>query len=251
MERLRSRFWKIYEKEGFDPGLLGLLFNPYYLVRRRQRRTVRELAARLAGGRLLDVGCGGKPYRDLFAVDAYVGLDTESSGHDHARSRIDVFYDGRAMPFADETFDSVVSSDVFEHVFDLDALIAEINRVTRTGGHLLITLPFLWPEHEAPFDFARYTRYGIAGLLERNGFQVLDHTRMGSAIETLCQMAAAYVWHAVLPPPPAVKFLLTPVMVAPFSVAGLLLGAALPRDETLYQSHVVLCRKTGCPQAAT
>lgn len=244
-ERWTERFLSLYQKESFAPGPIGLLFNPYYSIRRRLLQSVRQYAGQVEGGRMLDLGCGSKPYRALFTVDEYIGLDVAVSGHDHFDSKIDVYYDGKNIPFPDGHFDTVLSSEVFEHVFELDDLLKEINRVTRPGGSLLITLPFIWPEHEVPYDYARYTSYGIVDLLERSGFTVEAHTKASNTVETIFQVLAAYVWHTVLPEPLVAKFLLTPILVAPFNILGVALGFILPRDATIYQSNVVLCRKVG------
>jgi SAM-dependent methyltransferase len=242
-----DRFRRLYQKESFAPGAIGLLFNPYYSIRRRLHQSVRQFAGRVEGGRMLDLGCGSKPYRALFNVDEYIGLDVAVSGHDHFDSRIDVYYDGKNIPFPDGCFDSVLCSEVFEHVFELSELLKEINRVTRPGGSLLITLPFIWPEHEVPFDYARYTSYGIADLLERSGFAVEAHMKVSNTVETIFQMLAAYVWHTVFPNPLVIKFLLTPILVTPLHILGAGLGFLFPKDDTIYQSNVVLCRKVGPP----
>lgn len=248
MERIRSWLWSVFQKEGFEPGLIGLLFNPYYTIRRRLLQCLRRYAGDITGERMLDLGCGSQPYRHLFDVPEYIGLDVEVSGHDHTTSRIDLFYDGRSIPFADGHFDAVLATEVFEHVSHLDELIGDINRVIRPGGALLVTLPFVWPEHERPYDYARYTSYGIVKLLTKNGFEVAGHAKAGNNVETIFQILAAYVWHTVLPTSPTLKFLLAPLTLAPLHIVGIALGVVLPTDDTLYQCNVVYCRKVGPPR---
>ena len=63
---------------------------------------------------MLDFGCGSKPYKNLFKVKEYVGLDTEESGHNHRNEEIDVLYNGKQIPFVDNSFDSLFSSQVFK-----------------------------------------------------------------------------------------------------------------------------------------
>jgi len=92
-----------------------------------------------------------------------------------------------------------------------------------------------------------YTSYGIFDLSSKSGFEGKSHTKTANNVETIFQMLAAYVWHTVLPAPPALKFLFTPFLVAPLNMLGIALGMILPSDETLYQSNVVLCRKVGPP----
>jgi len=97
----------------------------------------------------------------LSEAASYIGVDLEATGHDHSNSKIDVLYDGKVLPFKDGQFDAVVSFEVLEHVFNLSEVMREINRVTTDSGYLLISVPFAWLEHEIPYDFARYTSFGI------------------------------------------------------------------------------------------
>src|SRR6187399_2237511 len=107
----------------FDPGF-GVAA---YLVRNRLLKGLSEFIPSMKGT-MLDFGCGSKPYLPLFKVDKYIGLDFDSQGHDHANEQIDVFYDGITIPFPDEYFDTVFSSEVFEHVFNLEGILPEIHR---------------------------------------------------------------------------------------------------------------------------
>ena len=59
----------LFAKESFDPSVLGLLINHFYIVRRGLLKGIKSLSKDLSGGRLLDVGCGSKPYRHFFNVD--------------------------------------------------------------------------------------------------------------------------------------------------------------------------------------
>lgn len=242
---MRGAIFDTLRRQSFEPGPFGLLVNPFFLIRRALHRHVRELAPRLAG-RVLDFGCGRKPYRDCFTgATAYVGVDLARSGHDHARSQVDVFYDGKVLPFGDGAFDAVFSSEVLEHVFEPDAVLAELRRVLRAGGLLLVTLPFAWNEHEAPFDYGRYTSFGLAHLLGRHGFEVLEQRKSGDFVQVLFQLAALYVHERTRRLPSGLLRLVAGMpLIAPLSLLGALLGAVLPRDRSLYFNNVVLVRKT-------
>ena len=67
----------------------------------------------------------------------------------------------------------VVANEVFEHVFNPLDFLGVIKRVLRPGGMLLMTVPFVWDEHEQPYDFARYSSFGIKSVLEKNGFEII------------------------------------------------------------------------------
>lgn len=114
-------------------------------------------------GRVLDVGCGEMPFRSLLAEDAtYTGIDVKSA-HDFGMSRhVDVIeFDGFHIPFADDSFDNVLCTEVLEHAEDPHALIAEMRRVLKPGGRLVATIPFSARVHHAPHDFHRFTRFAL------------------------------------------------------------------------------------------
>jgi SAM-dependent methyltransferase len=236
--RLRAR-WRV---EQYDPGWFGLAVNPFYFARRGLRRELQPLLSQL-NGEVLDVGCGRKPYRDLVPAARYVGLDVDTPTT-RALGGVDVFYDGGVFPFPDASFDGAICSQVLEHVFTPEEFLAEIHRVLRPDGRLVLTVPFVWDEHEQPRDFARYSSFGLRALLERNGFVVESHRRSVADSRVLFQLAAAYVFKATL----ARKLWLTLAVqfgvIAPINLAGAALGGLLPANLDLYLDNIVLARRT-------
>jgi SAM-dependent methyltransferase len=83
------------------------------------------------------------------------------------------------LPFPDAHFDTVLCTQVLEHVERVETAAAEIARVLRPGGHALVTVPFLYPTHEAPYDFQRFTHLGVGALARRHGLEVLDLAAQG------------------------------------------------------------------------
>jgi SAM-dependent methyltransferase len=162
----------LHMKAQFHGSLAGLLLNPFYFARKGLHDNIRALSGELQG-RLLDVVCGQKPYRHLFRCDEYVGLELDTP-ENRATKPADAYYDGKAFPFEDGSFDSVLANQVFEHVFNPGEFLGEIRRVLKPEGKLLLTVPFLWDEHEQPIDFARYSSFGLRHVLENNGFAVLE-----------------------------------------------------------------------------
>lgn len=233
---------RAYFKAQFEPSLLGLLINPFFILRLGLYRSIRANSSYMSG-RMLDFGCGNKPYKSLFQVTEYVGLDTHDSGHDHTHDEIDVFYDGKRIPFDDAYFDSVLSSEVFEHVFNLPGVLTEISRVVKPGGHLLITIPFVWEEHEAPYDFARYTSFGITSLLQEAGFEILVLKKTTRYVETIFQTINAYIVKGLFRSNRYVKVLLSPFLIAPFTILGLVFSRILPNDESLYSNLLIVAKK--------
>jgi SAM-dependent methyltransferase len=125
----------------------------------------------LLKGQVMDLGCGDSPYRgDILGVaNSYFGVDWSKSIHDI--SNVDLIADiSNTLPVKNECVDTIVSFQVMEHLPEPDTYLSECNRSLRTGGILLITVPFNWHVHEEPFDYYRYTRFGLEYLLKKNGF---------------------------------------------------------------------------------
>ena len=237
MERLRQAYYR----QQYQPGLPGLFINPFFLARRSLWRAIAQFGGRLQGP-LLDVGCGSKPYRSLFPVQQYVGLDIDS---EIARRRAvaDAFYDGTRFPFGDAEFQSVLCNQVLEHVFTPEDFLGEIHRVLKPGGQLLLTIPFVWDEHEQPYDFARYSSFGLKALLERHGFRVLQQRKLMDDFSVLVQLAIAYFFKVSRSRSRVLNLLVGAVFFAPLTVLGLVLGALLPRNPDLFLDQLVLAEK--------
>lgn len=221
---------------------MGLLFNPFFIIRSGLYRGVSRFSGYMHG-RLLDFGCGSKPYKHLFQVDEYVGTDIEVSGHDHSNEHIDVYYDGKTLPFADESFDSIFSSEVFEHIFNLPQILDELHRVLKPGGYMLVTVPFVWDEHEIPYDFARYTSFGIRHTLTEKGLAVVQARKTTNYVATISQMWAAYVYQHIFPKNKALRIALTPLFIMPITLCGLLLAALLPANMNFFHNNILVVQK--------
>lgn len=218
---------------------------PAYLTRNRLLKAI-AFYAREVKGVMLDFGCGSKPYKSLFHVKEYIGLDYENPGHPHINEQIDVFYDGKSIPFEDEHFDAVFSSEVFEHVFNLDEILKEINRVMKTGALMLITCPFAICEHEVPHDFARYSSYGIRYLLEKNGFEIVSQDKTGNSIETIFQLRLMYIHQHITPfvrKIPIIRSVFRFIIYTTLNLAAVSLSKIFPAGNDLYLNNIVLSRK--------
>lgn len=235
------RLYFLYHRQMFYPSWLGVIVNPFYFARSRLRDAMVQLAPMLTG-RLLDVGCGSKPYQSLFAVDAYIGLDIDSEASRQA-GVADYFYDGKTFPFAEASFDCVLCNQVLEHVFNPDEFLGELMRVLKPGGRLLLTVPFVWDEHEQPYDYARYSSFGLRALLEKQGFHIIQHKKLGADASILFQLANAYLYKITQDFPRPVKLLLTVSVMALINLVGLVAGKLLPDNPDLFLDHVVLAER--------
>ncbi len=121
-------------------------------------------------GALYDLGCGESPYKDwlLKYASCYVGVDWSASPHD---IKADVVANlNEPMPIQDAVADTVLSLSVLEHLCEPKVMLGEAFRILKPGGNLVLHVPWQWWIHEAPFDFYRYTPYGLRHLMESAGF---------------------------------------------------------------------------------
>lgn len=148
-------------------------------------------AASHATGRLVDLGCGTKPYEKLFLphVTQYFGVDWEgaSGAHYGSATRADYFADCTDTKLEAESFDTLLSTQVMEHIYDTQAYLRESYRLLKKGGVGIFTVPFVWQTHAEPYDYYRFTRYSLEKLFEQHGFVVEEIEPLGGAYATLTQ----------------------------------------------------------------
>jgi len=155
-------------------------------------REIRKSAPQ-AEGKLLDIGCGSKPYRQILSkhTDRYIGLDWPNTFHGR---QMDIYGDMLSLPFADGSFDSILCSEVIEHCSEPEISIREMERVLREKGVLLISAPFIFHHHEYPWDYYRYTREGLKYLLTKSGFAIREmHTIGGPFIMVAVELSRVVV----------------------------------------------------------
>jgi SAM-dependent methyltransferase len=230
-------------QESFLTTPISIVINPVYIIRSGLLRVIKRFARDMHGD-ILDLGCGSKPYESLFVnANTYIGVDVESSGHDHKDSKVDYYYDGSSLPFPDHSFDGVVSFEVFEHIFNIEQVLGEIHRVLKPNGRLLLSIPFAWDEHEIPYDYARYTSFGIAHILKCNGFKVVESVKTTTYVLAIFQMLIAYIYQHVLPRRGIFGRLLRVIVVFPLNLLALLSSAILPKRYEYYCNNVIVVEK--------
>ncbi len=161
------------------------VWNNEWLSQNRLAKDIADLSLELTGGRLLDVGCGNKPYRKCFPqVGEYWGIDVA------LESSADVASLAMPLPFSSCSFDGALCTQVLEHVETPAVLIQELARVLRPNGQLLLSAPMYWRHHEEPYDFYRFTRHGLTLLLTEGGFEIKRLLQQGGAWRVVGQAMA-------------------------------------------------------------
>jgi SAM-dependent methyltransferase len=151
-------------------------------------------AAPLLSGRMIDIGCGHKPYLDLCRpfVAAHIGLDLPDTRYD--RAKVDLFGSACAISAPDGSFDSALCTSNLEHVEDPAAAVRECARVLRPGGVAVYTVPFFWHLHDETRDFYRFTPHSLRLLFANAGFEVIRLQPMSGFWATFGQMLVYYLF---------------------------------------------------------
>lgn len=233
----------IYKSQQFYINWLSVFFNPFYFVRKGLLKGITQYA-HIPEGKMLDLGCGRKPYKRSFtSVAEYIGLDVQGHGHDHSNEDIDVYYDGENIPFGDNTFDAVFSSEVFEHVQKLEKVIGEVHRVMKPGATLLITVPFVWFEHEMPYDFRRFSVNGISELLKTQRFEISETYKTTRDFETIFQLINMQIYGYLDVRYKWVRVVFNPILIFPFTLLGIIISLIVPNTGRFYCNTVILAKR--------
>lgn len=135
------------------------------------KREIETFSASLPkGSRVLDAGAGNQIYKPIFADHLYETADFEKVDKEYVKSTY--VCDLGDIPVPDAYFDAVLFSQVMEHLPNPGAVLKEFNRILKPGARLFYSAPLLYEEHEKPYDFFRYTQFGVRFLFEGAGFKV-------------------------------------------------------------------------------
>jgi SAM-dependent methyltransferase len=150
------------------------IFLHNWLVYKIHDEELLEAVSKYARGKLLDIGCGEKPYKEMVApyVDQHIGIDHKNTLH--TKSNIDRFGTAYDIPAEDNEFDSVLCTNVLEHLEKPEEALRECYRILKRKGIAIYTVPFIWHLHEEPRDFYRFSKYGIKYLFEKVDFEIVE-----------------------------------------------------------------------------
>lgn len=133
------------------------IWDASYILTRSDLKTVTEFEKLIKNdAKLLDIGCGYKPFKDILPHKEYVGIDFDKNASD-ADITLDCNKD--KIPFSDSYFDAIIISNTLEHILNTDFLLSEVRRVLKKNGYLFISTPFMFCEHGVPHDYYRFTKY--------------------------------------------------------------------------------------------
>jgi SAM-dependent methyltransferase len=172
-----SNMYKLYQ---FDFLVLQKLFNDLIQAIKIYLGNRQDL-------RIVDVGCGKKPYQYLFKnkYNEYIGIDINKS------DSVDVVATAENIPFGDDQFDVVLATQSLEHTKDYQSAINEAYRVLKKGGIGFFSVPGVWEIHGAPHDYWRFTEYGLREAFKK--IKQIEIVNNGGAILCFFQILNIYL----------------------------------------------------------
>ncbi|MCK4351967.1 class I SAM-dependent methyltransferase [candidate division WOR-3 bacterium] len=233
------------------------IFNPRYLANYYLNKSIYSSTAH-ARGILLDVGCGNKPYIKLFKsrIDRYFGLDSPKTSQVMAGAKPEIIGDVNfSLPIKSKSIDTILLLQVLEHLNDPENTISEAWRVLKNRGCLILSTRQIYPVHGEPYDFFRYTRYGLKYLIEKNGFHILKMEANGSLWSTIGAMFNIWVFSYLFRTNNkklnrlllVLKALLTPFLLMLFALTNLLclgLDNLFPKIDNFASNWFILAKKS-------
>lgn len=218
------------KKEKFNPSFFSLFCHPFYFVRREIFCFLRNNSHFLSGN-LLDFGGGSKPYQNLFVKSQnYFSIEVLSNKEN---LKTDVYYNGSKLPFADNTFDSILCSEVFEHVENINEVVLELFRVLKPGGKMIVTTPFMCIEHEMPSDFRRFSFNGLKSLMINNNFIILKSQKLLNNFHVICQTLNFYIFQVLKKKSRYGKYLVY-FLSGVLNFASIIVNFFLPKADEMY-----------------
>ncbi len=138
--------------------------------------------------KVLDIGSGGSSYNRYFPNRLTVDMDPDR--------KPEVLADAHCLPFKDGEFNFILCTEVLEHVKDPKKVIGEFNRVLAKGGTVILTTRFVYPIHDAPHDYWRFTEYGLRYLF--NDWEIIDFQNETSTFETIAALLQRIIFQTKL-----------------------------------------------------
>ena len=222
--------------------------HPQWLAFGAGERGLPNILATLHGV-VVDIGCGeAGAKRYLPDMTDYIGMDYYQTVQEWYHTKPDLFGDAQSLPFPDDCVDHVLLLDVLEHLPAPDRCLSEIYRVLRAGGTLVLQVPFLYPLHDTPLDFHRWTRYGLAEAATRHNYGVENCEILGRPLEAAALNVNIAISKLVLDwfrrrSPLAALGLALPLIVPMINILGWL-GARLgTQDDFMPVAYRMVWRK--------
>jgi len=159
--------------------------HPQWIVSSNSHHLLTTLKQIKNNSTILDIGCYSKWPQKIIPDDCrYIGLDYYETARNWYQSIPDLYGDALSLPIKKNSIDIILLLDVLEHLPDTQKVLEETNKVLKDNGELIIQVPFLYPLHDEPRDYYRFTKHGFKILAEKNNFKLIECKAIGQPIET-------------------------------------------------------------------
>lgn len=223
-------------------------FHPQWFVHRQQTKTLNYIKSSLTNT-VLDIGCADQYLENYLVQNSYyIGLDYLKTTDEMYHTTPTIYGDAQNLPINDSSVDSVALLDVLEHLNKPENCIKEIYRVMKTSGVLCLQVPFIYPIHDAPYDYHRWTLFGLTNLLKSNSFKIeTTHsqgnisetfsllTNIGLAKITLDLIKISKIFGIVVP--------IISILVFITNLIGFLLGKVCKNNTFMPFGYLLICTK--------
>ena len=246
-----SRMWLAYSRLIFGTPPLFSIFAPEYFHVRAICHFVRNSLESIPKRQyILDLGCGDQRYKKYVSEGkSYIGMDhAQGGGKCYCSGGVpDITGDIRAIPLKSNSIDYILCTEVLEHVDDTTRAMREVSRVLRDPGLLIITVPFIFPEHNSPNDFYRFTMGGIRFVCEQAGLRIDKRVKLGGLGTVFVDLSVRILANFTTPTTSIKRFLYPlglfafPVLYLLFNIVGYFLNF-IPLCQ-FYSGVGIVCKK--------
>lgn len=225
------------------------LFSPVKIANGDILKALKYASKKYAKGNLIDLGCGQKPYKAIFSkyINSYFGVDDSHAFYCHCRedNEVDLWTDCTNTGLKDSYFDTLLCTEVLEHISEPENLLNEANRLLKREGVVIMTVPFSWQIHAKPNDFYRFSPYGIKYQFEKNGFEILEIKAMEGMYAAVQQLGILHMinrerkniisklWH---------KYINTYIVIPIKNIKAMMLDQVFYNDKMCI-GYLVIARK--------
>ena len=222
--------------------------HPQWLIFRHENKKLAHLCHKI-DGTIVDIGCAEQSPRQYLSDNCeYFGLDYPTTAKNWYHTQPNIYGDAQKLPLKTGSIDNILLIDVLEHIPSPQECLKEIHRTLKPHGELVIRVPFMYPIHDSPLDFHRWSIYGLNQLAKNNGFSPIDTQNTGKPVET----AAALINIALTKTTitwaqqrnPIVLLMISLAIVIPLvNVIGMLFSILGPKDTFMPYSYTTTWQK--------
>ena len=241
-----------YERLGDIKKFINFLkltpFHPQWLLFNNNKKNISEIAG-FIHGIILDIGCNEKQIKKYLSDRCqYIGLDYYETAIEWYGSKPETFGDAQNLPFADNCIDSVLLLDVLEHLPDPERCLDEVDRVLVGRSVFIILVPFLYPIHDAPLDFHRWTIFGLRKLVQRHNFKIVEEKFGGNPVELAGLMINNALSKTALnwlhqKNPVALSVIFLPFIIFMINISAFILSYLSPQDGMMPWGYRLVLEK--------